>query len=152
MTVTTSPRGDGGLLTDTVRRAFLPTLALGPVVVLIGAMLGGTRAAIGAALGFLVVVAFFALGQLVTNRLSAAVDSSHFVTGSVAVVVGQLAFLLLVIIVLGGAGWLDGTAFGLSALAVALAWQVFQVIAFLRGRRAVFDAIDKTRHDGTSAE
>ena len=43
-----------------------------------------------------------------------------------------MIFLLLVIVALQDAAWLDGTAFGLSALAVALVWQVFQVVAFMR--------------------
>ncbi len=139
----------GAPVAGPTRGVFAPTLALGPVVVIAGAVLGGGRAALAACLGFLVVVAFFGLGQLVTRRLSVAVDPPRFVARASAVVLGQLIFLLLVILALRDAAWLDGPAFGLSALAVALAWQVFQVIAFVRSRRVVFDAPDKTRQDGT---
>jgi ATP synthase protein I len=45
----------------------------------------------------------------------------------------------VIILVLSGAGWLDGTAFGLAILVVALVWQVCQVVAFLRMRHSVYD-------------
>ena len=44
-----------------------------------------------------------------------------------------------IILLLQGADWLDGRAFGLTALACALVWQVFQVLGFLRSRRPVYD-------------
>ena len=40
---------------------------------------------------------------------------------------------------LSGAGWLDGRAFGLSVLAVALVWQLSQLVAFTRLRKPVYD-------------
>jgi ATP synthase protein I len=59
--------------------------------------------------------------------------------GALAVYLGQIIFLGIVILTLSGAHWLDGTAFGLSVLAVALIWQLFQVVAFLRLRKPVYD-------------
>ena len=41
---------------------------------------------------------------------------------------------------LAGAQWLDGTAFGLAILVVALVWQACQVVTFLRMRHSVYDA------------
>jgi ATP synthase protein I len=67
------------------------------------------------------------------------------------VFLGQMIFLLLVIVALKDADWLDGTAFGLTALAVALVWQVFQVIAYVRTRRLAFDAPPQNGQDGGSA-
>jgi ATP synthase protein I len=59
--------------------------------------------------------------------------------GALAVYLAQVIFLGVVIFTFSDAGWLDGTAFGLSVLAVALIWQVFQVVAFMRLRQPVFD-------------
>jgi ATP synthase protein I len=56
-----------------------------------------------------------------------------------AVYLGQVIFLGVVIYSLSGASWLDGKAFGLSVLAVALIWQVCQVVAFMRLRQPVYD-------------
>src|SRR5262245_57933479 len=112
-----------------LRGAFLPTLAVGPVAVVVAALASGGKAALGAFLGFAVAIAFFALGLLVMRRLDSAADPLRFLASAMAVFLGQMFFLLLVILALKDADWLDGTAFGLSALATALVWQVFQVMA-----------------------
>src|SRR5690349_18428740 len=110
-----------------LRGAFLPTLLVGPVAV---------------------VIAFFALGLYVMRKLDSGADPFRFLASALAVFFGQMIFLLLVILWLQGAEWLDGTAFGLSALAVALVWQVFQVVAYVRTRRLVFDAPAQSGQDG----
>ena len=133
-----------------LRTAFLPTLAVGPVAVVVAAVLGGGKAALGAAIGFVVAIAFFALGLWVMQRLDSGADAFRFLASALAVFMGQLIFLLIVILALQGAQWLDGTAFGLTALAVALVWQVFQVIAYLRTRRLVFDESPQDGQDGGS--
>jgi ATP synthase protein I len=69
--------------------------------------------------------------------------------GALAVYLGQIIFLGIIILVLSGARWLDGTAFGLAILVVALVWQVCQVVAFLRMRHSVYD--DPSTH-GTGAD
>jgi ATP synthase protein I len=59
--------------------------------------------------------------------------------GALAVYLGQIIFLGVIILVLSGASWLDGTAFGLAILVVALVWQACQVVVFLRMRQGVYD-------------
>jgi ATP synthase protein I len=59
--------------------------------------------------------------------------------GALAVYLGQVVFLGVVIITFSGAHWLDSTAFGLSVLAVALIWQLCQVVAFMRLRQPLYD-------------
>ena len=122
-----------------LRGAFLPTLAVGPVAVVVAAVLGGGKAALGAGLGFVIAMVFFALGLLVMRKLGGATDPFRFLASALAVFMGQLIFLLVVIIALQGATWLNGTAFGLSILAVAVVWQVFQVVAYVRSRKPVFE-------------
>ena len=131
-----------------LRGAFYPTLAVGPVAVVVAWLVGGAEAAYSAGLGFAVTIAFFALGMVVMSRLKSATDPLRFLASSLAVFFGQMIFLLLVIIALQDADWLDGTAFGLSALAVALVWQVFQVVAFMRSRRPVYDEPAASAQDG----
>jgi ATP synthase protein I len=123
-----------------LRGAFYPTLAVGPIAVVVAWLAGGGKAAYSAGLGFAIAIAFFALGMVVMSRLDSAADPLRFLASALAVFLGQMIFLLLVIVALQDAAWLDGTSFGLSALAVALVWQVFQVVAFMRSRRPVFDA------------
>lgn len=125
--------------TAMTRTAFVPTLLVGPVAIAIAFFAGGGGAAGGAALGYAVTIAFFLLGMIVMTRFAANTPPLLFMATALAVFFGQLIFLLIVILVLQGADWLDGTAFGLTALAVALVWQIFQVIGYLRGRRLVYD-------------
>ena len=134
-----------------LRGAFLPTVAVGPVAVVVAALVGGGKSALGAALGYCIALAFFALGLLIMRKLGGASDPFRFLASALAVFMGQLIFLLVVIIALQSATWLDGTAFGLTILAVALVWQVFQVVAFVRSRRLVFDAPADSGQDGGSA-
>ena len=134
-----------------LRGAFVPTLAVGPVAVVVGALVGGTRTALGALLGFAVAIAFFALGLVIMRTLDSAADPLRFLASAMAVFFGQLIFLFLVIVSLQGADWLDATAFGVAALAVALVWQVFQVIAYVRSRKPVFDQTPPPVQDGGSA-
>src|SRR5665213_2263159 len=62
--------------------------------------------------------------------------------GGLAALLGvsiAVVFLGVVIITFSGAHWLDSTAFGLSVLAVALIWQLCQVVAFMRLRQPLYD-------------
>jgi ATP synthase protein I len=149
--VSTTPHTDRDPFAVMLRGAFLPTVAVGPVAVVVAAFVGGGKAALGAALGFVIALAFFALGLVVMRKLGSAADPLRFLASALAVFMGQMIFLLVVIIALQDATWLDGTAFGIAVLAVALVWQVFQVIAFVRSRRLVFDAPDDSGQDGGSA-
>ncbi|KRF27759.1 hypothetical protein [Phycicoccus sp. Soil802] len=146
-----TPHTDRDPFAVMLRGAFLPTVAVGPVAVVVAAIVGGGKAALAAALGFVIALAFFALGLIIMRKLDSAADPLRFLASALAVFMGQMIFLLLVIIALQGASWLDGTAFGLTILAVALVWQVFQVIAFVRSRRLAFDEPQETRQDGGSA-
>ena len=149
MTATTPPGRDP--FAAMLRGAFVPTLGVGPLAVVVAAVTADGRAALGAFLGFAVAMAFFALGLVVMRRLGGASDPLRFLASALAVFMGQLLFLLVVIIALQDASWLDADAFGFSVLAVALVWQLFQVVAYLRTRRLVFDEPAPTGQDGGSA-
>jgi len=97
-----------------------------------------TRGGLAALLGVSIAVVFFAGGLYVMKRVTTA-NPLSVLAGALAVYLGQVIFLGLVILSLSGAGWLDGMAFGLSVLAVALIWQVSQVVAFIRLRKPVYD-------------
>ena len=89
-------------------------------------------------LGVAVAVVFFAAGLAVMKRVVGA-NPLSVLAGALAVYLGQIIFLGVIILVLSGARWLDGTAFGLAILVVALVWQVCQVVTFLRMRHSVYD-------------
>ena len=121
-----------------LRAAMIPTVATAPVIVLVFLITRQTRGGLAALLGVSIAVAFFASGLYVMKRVTNA-NPLSVLTGALAVYLGQVIFLGLVILTLSGAEWLDGTAFGLSVLAVALIWQLAQVVAFVRLRKPVYD-------------
>ena len=121
-----------------LRAAVIPLVCTAPVIVLGFWITRQTRGGLAALLGVSIAVIFFAGGLYVMKRVANA-NPLSVLAGALAVYLGQVIFLGLVIFLLSGADWLDGKAFGLSVLAVALVWQLFQVVAFIRLRQPVYD-------------
>jgi ATP synthase protein I len=109
-----------------------------PVIILVFWFTGQSRGGLAALFGVVIALIFFAGGLYIMGRITNASPISVLV-GALAVYLGQVIFLGVVMVSFSGAAWLDGKAFGLSILAVALIWQVAQVVAFLRLRKPVFD-------------
>jgi ATP synthase protein I len=116
----------------------IPVVAAVPVIVIVFWMTRQARGGLAALLGVAIAVVFFASGLYAMKRVTNASPLS-VLAGALAVYLGQVIFLAVVILSLSGAHWLDGTAFGLSVLAVALIWQLSQVAAFIRLRKPVYD-------------
>jgi len=121
-----------------LRAAVIPMVCTAPLIVLVFWITGQTRGGLAALLGVSIAVVFFASGLYVMKRVTNE-NPVSVLAGALAVYLGQVIFLGLVILLLSGADWLDGKAFGLSVLAVALIWQLFQVVAFIRLRKPVYD-------------
>jgi ATP synthase protein I len=121
-----------------LRGALLPSVAAGLVAVVVLWTLRQSSGGLAALLGVAVAVVFFAAGLYVMKRVVGA-NPLSVLAGALAVYLGQIIFLGVIILVLSGARWLDGTAFGLAILVVALVWQACQVVVFLRMRQGVYD-------------
>ena len=121
-----------------LRAAMVPMAFVGPAIVFVFWITRQTRGGLAALLGVSVAVAFFASGLYVMKRVTNA-NPLSVMAAALAVYLGQVIFLGVVIFSLSSADWLDGRAFGLSVLAVALIWQVLQVVAFLHLRKPVYD-------------
>lgn len=122
-----------------LRGALVPSLVAAPLVVVALWVARGSRGGLAALLAVVVTIAFFAGGLAVMKRVTNA-NPLSLLAGALAVYLGQVLFLGIVIISLSSASWLDGTAFGIAALAITLVWQVGQVVAFVRMRKSVYDA------------
>ncbi|MDQ2758128.1 MAG: hypothetical protein M3Y71_16505 [Actinomycetota bacterium] len=132
------PSGDSALFAAMLRTALLPSAVCGLAAVVALWVTRGPAGLLGSLTGVAVALVFFVAGLAVMRRLSNG-DPMILMVAALAVFLGQLVFLGAVILVLGSVSALDGVAVGLGVLVVALAWQVFQIIAFLRSRRPVFD-------------
>ena len=122
-----------------LRGALVPSLVAAPIVVIALWVARGSRGGLAALLAVVVTIAFFAGGLAVMKRVTNA-NPLSLLAGALAVYLGQVLFLGIVIISLSSASWLDGTAFGIAALAITIVWQVGQVVAFVRMRKSVYDA------------
>ena len=121
-----------------LRGAVIPIALTAPVIVSGFWIARQTRGGLSALLGVCVAVVFFASGLYVMKRVTNA-NPLSVLAGAMAVYLGQVIFLGLVIVSFSSADWLDGTAFGLSILAVAFVWQLAQIRAFMQLRKPVYD-------------
>ena len=121
-----------------LRATVIPMVATAPVIVAVFWLTRATRGGLAALLGVAIAVIFFASGLYVMGKVTNA-NPLSVLAGALAVYLGQIIFLGVVILTFSGAHWLDGAAFGLSILAVALIWQGSQVVAFMRLRQPVYD-------------
>jgi len=135
---TGTPSADSVLFSAMLQTALWPSLACGLASIVVLWATRGPSGALGAAGGVIVSLAFFVVGLLVMRRLSDG-NPMTLMIAALAVFLGQIIFLGVIILVLGSVAWLDGVAFGVGALVIALAWQVFQILAFIRSRRPVFE-------------
>lgn len=138
MTSAPVPSRDSAVFGAMLRSALLPSASCGLAAVVVLAVVRGPAGLLGSACGVAVALVFFVAGLAVMRRLSDG-NPMTLMVAALAVFLGQLIFLGVVILVLGSIPALDGVSVGVGALVVALAWQVFQIIAFLRTRRPVYD-------------
>jgi ATP synthase protein I len=121
-----------------LRATVTPVVSSVPVIVAVFWVTRQSRGGLAALLGASIAVLFFVTGLSVMGRVTNA-NPLSVLAGALAVYLGQVIFLGVVILTLSDVHWLDGMAFGLSVLAVALIWQACQVAAFMRLRKPVFD-------------
>ena len=130
--------GDSAVFGAMLRSALIPSALCGLAAIVVLWVARGPAGLLGSICGVAVALVFFVAGLAVMRRLSDG-NPMTLMVAALAVFLGQLLFLGAIILVLGSVSALDGVAVGLGALVVALAWQVFQILAFLRTRRPVYD-------------
>lgn len=136
------PRLRAALAGTAVRAAFSVSLVAGLLAVVVGALTGGSSAALAAALGTGVVLVVFGFSALVVGAVAALSPAASL---PVALLAYGLQVLLMGVILLalkrtgtlGGAvdpAWLAGTLIGCT-----LVWTVAQIRAHVRTRQPLYD-------------
>ncbi|MGP3968252.1 hypothetical protein [Streptomyces sp. 6N223] len=113
-----------------IRGAAIFAAAAGALAVVIGAVAAGADGAVGVALGAVLAIAFFGLGQLALMRTSRRWPELFLGIGFL-VYTTQIGLLLVLLLLLRDASFLNGRAFGAGVLAAAVAWLVGQTRASL---------------------
>lgn len=130
------------------RGAAVPTVIVGAIAVAAFAARDGVDGAIGALLGCLVVLGFFGLSLLVM-KWTARTDPMNAFGGAMLSYVVKIVALAGVLLAFRNTTLFDPRAFGLTILACAGVWLVFEVRAFLR---AQIPTIQPEKTESTDSE
>jgi len=104
-----------------LRGAVVVTTAVAVLAVLVSAVIGGGLAALGAALGALITIAFFASGQWGITKILAK-DPQLALSGALLVYITQILVLFVLIAILKDATWLNPKAFAATIVVCTLTW------------------------------
>ena len=89
---------------------------------------------IGTYVGTAVVLAFFIVGQVVVGRVLRS-NPQVGMTAALLVYVLQLLALMIMLVLLREATWLDPKVFGFTVLAGVITWTLASVVVYNRSRR-----------------
>ncbi|MGK4582992.1 hypothetical protein [Kitasatospora sp. HPMI-4] len=116
-----------------LRGAAIPTAAAGVVALAISTALVGTKGLIGALLATVLVLAFFASGQIALDRLTRN-NPQMLMAGGLLVYTTQILLVGIVLAVFKNTTLFDTKAFGFSLLGCALIWTGFQVRGAMKAK------------------
>jgi ATP synthase protein I len=128
-----------------LRAALIPTVVVGVLAVVVAAFVGGGKAALGAALGVLVVVVFFTVGLVVVGRASR-VSAYAAMNAAILTYLVKIGVLFAFIVAFKDTTLFDTKAFGLTIVVCTLVWTGFEVRGFTRLQILYVDPKDADRH------
>ena len=128
-----------------LRAALIPTVLAGVLAVVVAAFVGGGKAALGAALGALVVVVFFTVGLVVVGRASR-VSAYAAMNAAILTYLVKIGVLFAIIVAFKDTTLFNTKAFGLTIILCTLVWTGFEVRGFSRLQILYVDPKDADRH------
>ena len=126
-----------------------PTIIVGVVAVIVGAFVSGGGGALGAALGAVLVVIFFATGQY---ALAVVLERNPQMAMSAALIIYlvKIAILFVLIAAFKNTTLFDPKVFGMTVLACTLVWTGAEVWAMGRTKMLVIEPTRTGGPGGTS--
>ncbi|MFF0310131.1 hypothetical protein ACFYSC_22090 [Streptosporangium sp. NPDC004379] len=116
-----------------LKGAAIPTLLVGLVVVVVAALLAGGGGALGAAIGVVVVSAFFALGILAVSYASR-ISPMAMMTAAVVGYLVRIVIVMALFRMFQDVTVFEPKAFGWGALASIVAWTAGEIRGFMKLR------------------
>ncbi|MER5637689.1 hypothetical protein ABT095_12095 [Kitasatospora sp. NPDC002227] len=116
-----------------LRGAAIPTAAAGVAAIAVSGAVVGAKGSIGAAAALLVVLAFFASGQVALDRLTRN-NQQMMMPAALLVYTTQILLIGIVLAVFKHTSLFDTKTFGFTVLGCALIWTGFQVRAGLKAK------------------
>lgn len=117
-----------------VRIPALVTIVVGVVSTIVGTVMAGGKGLLGGLLGTVVVVGFFAAGQLIVGRVLRT-NPALGLNVALLVYIVQIGVLLVLLLVLKDASFFATKVFAFTVMACVLAWVLGSVVAFARNRQ-----------------
>ncbi|MGV9773995.1 hypothetical protein [Streptosporangium sp. NPDC003464] len=126
-----------------LKGAAIPTLLVGLVVVVVAALVAGGKGALGAAIGALVVCAFFTLG-IVAVSYASRVSPMAMMTAAVVGYVVKIIIVMGLLKAFEDVTAFEPRAFGWGAVACTVAWTVGEMRGFMKLKMLYVDPDGKT--------
>lgn len=114
-----------------LRRSALLTAPVALLMIVLGEILGGTKGLLGAALGVVLVIAFFGISVLVVGR-AAKVSPQAMMVAAIATYLGKILVLLFLVGQFQDSTAFNPRLFGLTAIVCVLAYSAAQMIWSIR--------------------
>ena len=114
-----------------VRRSAMVMAAVGAVMVVLGAGIGGSKGLLGAVIGLAVVAAFFAISATVVGRAARVSPQAMMAAAMITYLVKILALIILAGQFQDSSAF-NGRLFGLTAIVCVLAYSAAQMIWSIR--------------------
>jgi ATP synthase protein I len=114
-----------------LRRSALLTAPVALLMIVLGAVLAGTKGLLGAALGVALVIAFFGISVLVVGR-AARVSPQAMMVAAIATYLGKILVLLVLVGQFQDSTAFNPRLFGLTAIVCVLAYSAAQIIWSIR--------------------
>jgi ATP synthase protein I len=114
-----------------LRRSALLTAPVALLLIVLGAVLGGTKGLLGAALGVALVIAFFGISVLVVGR-AAKVSPQVMMVAAIATYLGKILVLLVLVGQFQDSTAFNPRLFGLTAIVCVLVYSAAQMMWSIR--------------------
>ena len=129
-----------------LRASVILTGTAGAVLVLVAAFAGGANAALGAFLGALIALVFFAAGQYAVGRLFDS-GTDFALSGALLVYLTQVLVLFLLIALLQGQAWLNVRWFAGTIVVCTFVWIGAQLWTVQRTKVLIVEPVPSATDD-----
>ena len=114
-----------------LRRSAMLTAPVALLMIVLGAILGGSKGLIGAALGVGLVIVFFGISVLVVGR-AAKVSPQAMMIAAIATYLAKIIVLLVLVGIFQDSTAFNGRFFGLTVIVCVLAYSAAQMVWSMR--------------------
>jgi ATP synthase protein I len=121
-----------------LRAAAIPTALVGLIAVIVAAFLSGTKGALGAGIGVLVVAAFFTI-SLIAVAYAARISPTMMMAAAMGTFFTKILVLAVLLEYFQDATVWNPRAFGLTVIVCTICWTIGEARGFMRLRMLYVD-------------